>query len=1325
MSRLSLYLSLLLSLFSFQSRAEGESRFLFSHLGVEDGLSDRIVNCIEQDSEGFIWFGTENGLDRYDGYDMVPFMTDDGKNGTLIRSSVNCMLNDTQGRLWIGTRDGLEMYDPAVAAFVGIPDEIDSTGIVTSGNILIIFEDSHGQIWLGTKNGLAVYDVDNASVKNYNLRGIDHTQNRNIVRCIAEDFYGRLWIGTFDGLFILDSKSGNIRHVDVRQHIRLDPDNNLILSLEMDPVYPDILWVGTETGMHRLDIRTEKFLSLRKETVSGCFSNNVIKCIHPYSDSHFMIGTDYGFDFFSLDTYTSEFYKYDAYDPFSISSNVIWDILEDRDGNVWIATENGVSRILSSSLEPEIYRFPDMGAGPEMYGNIIGIVTDVSGDRLIALQDVVLRVTPSGSLLETYRFENATDMKIRAVHVDKNGRLWVGTTNSLWYKDRKDKLLKKVNISDLKYVYCIRESAKGDIWLNSDKGVVCIKNTSNLGDISEIISVKYEIGTIQPGQSFSVSSLGLEADGRYIWIGTSDYRIYRLDTDTGIMDNIKFCSGEKTETQILDFIYSDRLYVITRAGMFYYDEPSACLMPVPGAPIGDNIPNAAVADAYGNIWVSTYSGFIRHDVRTEENMFFDLSDYLDNGSIERRPGSLSCDASGKIWVSAYNMYISFSPEKEYVDQKKPELKISSIKVNGTPVQYRYDRNAKPELLLDYAHNTVSVGVSVLDFTAPGNIEYSFSLEGMDKDWSIPDYDNKVTYHSIPSGRYRLMMSAVNTDGIRYAVREITVRVRPPWWQSWYAYTAYIFLIFFLICYSWRMWRSRVRLAEEMRIGKIQSEADAELVRHKERFFTNISHEFRTPLSLIIGPVEELYSKTQDSVSRSQLDMVKSNAERLLRLVTQIMDFSKLEHGKLRLDLSEGDLVSFLKREYGMFSAEAMSRNIAYRFDCDYPSFFTRFDEDKIEKTVYNLLSNAFKYTPSGGGVTLGMKRASDGGVTIYVQDTGIGIPPDEIGNIFDRYFQSSYTDGKPGGAGIGLSMVKDYVSISGGTVQAGNNPDGGALFSVWLPLERIQTDLPVESDSGISDGKPVVLFADDNSEMCAFMKTALEGEYSVILAGNGSDALSKVMSLTPDVIVSDLMMPVMDGLEFCKAVKEREATDHIPFILLTAKADDESMLRGLETGADDYIAKPFNVRILKLRIEKALQRRSAVQEYFRKGLSGEKSASNEDIPEKELDPFVDKITSLIRANIADENLDISFLSDALKMPRQQMYRKVKALTGYTVVELIRTVRMQRAAEKLCQTSETVTEIMYSVGYTNNSYFSRCFSEIYGMSPKEYRRKSDS
>lgn len=1325
MSRLSLYLSLLSSLSFFQSRAEGESRFMFSHLGVEDGLSDRIVNCIEQDSEGFIWFGTENGLDRYDGYDIVPFMTDDGKNGTLTRSSVNCMLNDTHGRLWIGTRDGLKMYDSAVAAFVGIPDEADPAGAVISGNIRTIFEDSQGRIWLGTKSGLVMYDVDNTYMTYFSLIGVGETRNRNIVRCVAEDSYGKIWVGTFDGLFEICTESGEIRYVDVRKHIRLDPENNLVLSLLKDQVFPYILWVGTETGMHKLDVRTGEFMSLRKETDPGCFSNNVIKCIHPYSDSHFMIGTDYGFDFFSLDNYKSEFYSNDIYDPLSISSNVIWDILEDRDGNVWIATENGVSRILSSSLEPEIYRFPDMGAGPEMYGNIIGIVTDVSGDRLIALQDVVLRVTSSGSLLETYRFENATDMKIRAVHVDKNGRLWVGTTNSLWCKDRKDKLLRKVDISGLKYVSCIREDRRGNIWVNSEKGMACIRNSYAFVNPGELHIDRYDIYTAISDQSFSVSSLGLEKEGEYVWAGTSDYQIYRLDTGSSVISHVRLHTEKDNRAPVLDIIYSDRLYVITRAGMFYYDEPSACLMPVPGALIGDNIPNAAVADAYGNIWVSTYSGFIRHDVRTEENMFFDLSDYLDNGSIERRPGSLSCDASGKIWVSAYNMYISFSPKKEYVDQKKPELKISSIKVNGTPVQYRYDRNAKPELLLDYAHNTISVGVSVLDFTALGNIEYSFFFEGMDKDWSIPDYDNKVTYHSIPSGRYRLMMSAVNTDGIRYAVRDITVRVRPPWWQSWYAYTAYIFLIFFLICYSWRMWRSRVRLAEEMRIGKIRSEADAELVRHKERFFTNISHEFRTPLSLIIGPVEELYSKTQDSVSRSQLDMVKSNAERLLRFVTQIMDFSKLEHGKLRLDLSEGDLVSFLKREYGMFSAEAMSRNIAYRFDCDYPSFFTRFDEDKIEKTVYNLLSNAFKYTPSGGSVTLGMKRASDGGVTIYVQDTGIGIPPDEIGNIFDRYFQSSYTDGKPGGAGIGLSMVKDYVSISGGTVQAGNNPDGGALFSVWLPLERIQTGLPVDSDSGISDGKPVVLFADDNSEMCAFMKTALEGEYSVILAGNGSDALSKVMSLTPDVIVSDLMMPVMDGLELCKAVKEREATDHIPFILLTAKADDESMFRGLDTGVDDYIAKPFNVRILKLRIEKSLQRRSAVQEYFRKGLSGEKSTSNEDIPEKELDPFVDKITSLIRANIADENLDISFLSDALKMPRQQMYRKVKALTGYTVVELIRTIRMQHAAEKLCQTSETVTEIMYSVGYTNNSYFSRCFSEIYGMSPKEYRRKSDS
>ena len=1329
-------MKLYVNLFAFLSfipfLSSAQENLFFDRLNVEDGLSDRTVYCIEQDSEGFIWFGTESGLDRYDGYDIVPFMTDNGDNGTLYRKTVSCLHNDSCGRLWIGTRCGLYIYDPIVPGFSEISPDIDSLNILRAGNIRTLFEDSGGIIWAGTREGLVMYDVDNARIKHYDLVGIDgdvvrpnETRNQNIVRSIAEDSYGRIWIGTFDGLFVLERKSDHLREVKVSNRIHLDPGNNLILSLFFDVVDPNILWVGTETGMHRLDVRTESYVSYRKEVYSECFSNNVIKCIVSYSDDKFLLGTDYGLNIFDLNSCKSDCYMHDNDNLLSIGNNVIWDIFKDRDGDFWMATENGVSRILSSELDLEIYNVGQIREPIEYQENIVkGIVTDTAGNRWIALHDRVICETLSGTR-EEYRFNNATDMKVRTLHVGSNGIVWVGTTNSLWYKDKSDMFFRKVGGDCLKYVTCIKEDDAGRIWVNSIKGIARIQTWREDNQELQIEVHDYDICISCSDHSVSISCLGIEKKGTYIWAGTLNSEVYRLDTRSGDISTVNIKSGNLRNISVLDFIESDSLYMLTRNALFVYDEISGYLLPKENCVWENNFLNAAETDNYGNIWISTHSGFIWLDIHTGGNKFFDLSEYSYNGGIERRPGLLHRDKTGKMWAPSYDTYFAFSPQRTYDEDVSRQLKISSVEVNGVFTHYTHDKKGRPLLHLDYANNTVSVNVSMLVFASSESIKYSFMLEGMDKKWTIPDADNRITYHSIPSGKYVLELAAVSSCGTRYATQKIFINVSPPWWESWYAYAFYSFVLLSLVYYSWRMWRERVRLAEEMRIEKIHSEAEADLIRHKERFFTNVSHEFRTPLTLILGPVENLYEKWKDITSRSQLDMIKMNAERLLRLVSQIMDFSKLEYDTLKLNLSDGDMVVFLKREFDMFSTEAVSKNIIYTFDCEFSSFFTKFDEDKLEKTVYNLLSNAFKHTPSGGAIHLGLKSAPNGGIYVYVSDSGIGIPENERQAIFERYYQSSYTRDIPGGTGIGLSMVKDYVNLSGGKVSVDNKPGGGAVFVVWLPLERSNIeDCSCPDENKFEDGKPVILVVDDNAEMCTFMKSSLESEYNVLVAGNGSDALSKILSMPPDIIVSDLMMPEMSGIELCRIVKGQETTSHIPFILLTAVEDHESIYESFETGADDYITKPFNIKLLKIRLEKHLDLRRKVQEYFRNKLKyGDESEAVSDVALSNKDPFVDRVTDLIRTELSNENMDVQFLCERLKLPKQQVYRKIKALTGYTVIELIRTVRMQEAAERLRGTSDTVTEIMYAVGYSNNSYFSKCFSDTYGLTPTEYRKKS--
>ena len=630
-------------------------------------------------------------------------------------------------------------------------------------------------------------------------------------------------------------------------------------------------------------------------------------------------------------------------------------------------------------------------------------------------------------------------------------------------------------------------------------------------------------------------------------------------------------------------------------------------------------------------------------------------------------------------------------------------------------------------MLEYDENPVKICYSVLDFQYPQNVQYTTKLEGLDKQWNVTTGDNHVVYSHLSPGHYVLRIKAAYSDRSPVSESAMEIVVRHPWWSSTGAVIIYCLLLGGLAYFLWRTVRTSLRLREKVRIEGIRRQAQDELIQYKIRFFTNISHELKTPLALILGPMEEMMEESGEPEQQKKLEIMHSNASRLLKMVNQIMDFNKLEKGTIRLQPVEGELVGFINKIYDMFCSEARTRNISYSFLSEWKSYVTAFDDDKVEKVIYNLISNAFKYTADRGTINVRLGKCLLKGteaVEIRVEDNGVGIPEEEREKIFRRFYQSRNGDGNRTGTGIGLSLAKDFVDLMGGSIVATAGPEGGSVFTVCLPLEmknyaEDNTGDAMEKDE---DAK-CILVVDDNLEMCSFMQMSLEKDYKVIIAHDGEEGLRKVRKYDPDIIISDLMMPVMDGLEFCRHIKEDESVSHIPFILLTAKDGDENVYTGLQTGADAYISKPFNMKLLKLRLENLYESRKKMQAYICSRLKYGEVADEQENKEMFNDPFVDKVVKTIKESMADDALDVAALSEVMKLPKQQLYRKVKALTGLTVVELIRSVRLEAAAARLKNSNDTISEIMYSVGFSNNSYFSKCFAEQYKISPSEYRKQT--
>ncbi|MDR1455245.1 MAG: response regulator, partial [Tannerella sp.] len=1332
----------------------------FEHLSVEDGLSQLSVMAIFQDARGFMWFGTRDGLNRYDGDGFEIFREFDAGGKRISNGQIECIAEDGQKRLWVGTRRGLNRYDEDAGCFVPYY-HADSDSTITNNHILSLFRDHAGGLWAGSTNGLNRYLPATDHFERYPF---DSLLSDASIYALAEDGGENLWIGTERGLFTCSLRSGKMTRppLEIRERIS---------ALFHDS--KGRMWIGFfQHGICMYDAGSGRLTRYGRE---DGLNHLTVRRIEEDSGGNILAGTFGGLN--RYDEQIDGFVSIDGDREGSVPMNnfSVYSVFCDRAGTVWVGTYSG--GVSYYSPYNQCFRFHDPGgAGQTLFGIVgpmvehhSGIWMGTEGGGLLLFdrkrrschyhllpgathrsfsRNIVKSLFLENDRLWTgsansgiflfdipgRRFERTVSPPwgtIRyALFRDRDDRLWIGSSgsNSLGYMTGRGEFVNPLPLRDGRTfnpsnVRCILEDTAG-IFLIATYGNGVHAYDSYSGTVTPF---RYAAGGGNDSDSLAGSRITslCKTRGGDVWAGTFGGGISRLNRGDGSFENFGRQQGLAGET-----VYS------------------------------------LLEDHDGKLWMSTNAGISRFDPVTETFSNFDKN----NGIFiaEFTPGSGLVTADNEVFFGGNNGFVSFSPRKIRKNGYIPPILITGVSVNSRELDNAAMRD-RP-LRLTYRQSNMAFGFSALNFIYPRQNEYAYKLEGFDREWNYAGKRRVAYYTNIPPGTYTFLVKGSNNDGVwNGQPAAIHIRISRPPWNTWWAWTLYVAAVAAGLLLAVRYARIKNRLETDIRIEQMEKEKMEELHQMKINLFTNFSHELRTPLTLILNPLEEILQNSHlSSPLHGSLKLIHRNAGRLLYTVNQLMDFRKKESGHLRLRAAEGNIVKFTDEIFTAFNELARGRNIRLLLECDMEEMRMWYDRDLLEKVLFNLLSNAFKNTPGGGRITVSLSQWKRSGLeqafenkreffassglhdfaVITISDTGRGIPEAELEKIFDPFYQVRHTETQPSGTGIGLNLCKGVVELHHGIIWADNAAGApGAVFRVALPLGKThltESDLdpsfrnsedpvhymipegsgPYPADASAEQSAPgtsrSVLVVEDNIDVRHYIRSHLRKLYSVREAGNGQEAFGMAVEYLPDLIVSDIMMPVMDGITLCRMLKNDLRTGHIPVILLTARAAVIQVQEGFETGADDYVTKPFNAALLVTRIRNLIASRERLRELFGK----KTSPAFPELPTSQVDSrFMDIIYRFISEHLTDPDLNMDLLCRETGMSRSTFYRKIKMLSDLNPSELIRNTRLQFSVKYITGTDMTISEIAYEVGFSSPSYFTKSFRDYFHVSPTEMRGRS--
>ena len=1336
-------LCLVLAFFSLQAN----DRYIFKHINVKDGLSQGSVFAIAQDRAGFLWLGTRDGLNRYDGARFKHYRHDAANPRSLASNDVRAIYCDPSGNaIWIGTPDGVSRYDPDADTFSNYLHSGDNTS-PSATSVRCIFRDSKKRLWLGTDKGIVRYDSERdtfllgaaAGLGGVNTlfedrRGIlwagtdvglgrvVYTKKGEVaiapvlhpgarsfpmadyqIKACIEDAAGNLWIGTEQGgLYYWDRGAQRLRSFRYDAGSSGSLSNDRVRSLTFGP--DSSLWVGTFLGLNRYHGQRRSFQRfLSDDAAENGLSNSSIRTIFFDRSGGMWVGTYHGGISYSAPG-LSRFQNYTHLPKRnSISSNIVSSFAEDDRGNLWIGTEGGGLNYWDRERQA-FSTYPVQGgdAKPGIAGyNVKALLKD--GQRLwVGFFQVGLYAFDLQS--KTFRHyevsesETQTELNHSNVYslLKAGGRLWIATYGGG---------LNVLDLSRQKFYYyhhapsdphslssdltrVLYQDRRGQVWLGTEKGLNRVFTDSATG-------LPQRFQRYLPG--VQVYSILEDVKGRF-WVGTFSHGLFMLDPRTGRSTRFTEADG------------------------------------LPGHTIF-----GILADSSGKLWLSTNNGLSNMDPERRTFTNYHYSNGLKN--IEFNFNGYYKTQAGEMLFGGMNGFTVFQPSDFSPNPVAPSVVLSELKMFEQEVR----ANDKTRLLSTALNNAeritfryneavFAIGFAALDYLNPGSNQYAYKLEGLDKDWNYRVGQAEARYTIQRPGLYRFRLRAGNSDGVwNPRERVLEIKVLPPPWRSTPAYIGYIFLALFAIVGIFNFLQMRHRLQIE-HLSKLQQEALNEM---KLRFFTNITHEFRTPLTLILGPLDDLIRTHPEGELQKPLQSIRRNAQRLLNLVNQVLTFRKLESDYEHLAVVRGDLVALLRDVCQSFDESARLRNIRLRFVSVENSLIAWFDRDKLEKVAFNLLSNAFKFTPDHGEIELSVYQNSHSAF-FQIKDNGIGIKAEWHEEIFRRFNERLSVPYAPvQSSGIGLAMCRQLIALHHGSIRVESAEHQGAVFIVELPLghahfkeeELTGGEIPVTAPAfhpipaeAAATGKllpahaPTLLLVEDNPEILAYVQGFFQASYRVLTAADGKAALQVARKQQPDLIISDIMMPEMDGIAFCRTLKTEIPTSHIPVILLTANSADPVLISGLENGADDYITKPFNPEELRLRVRNLLQSRKQFREKFARVLHLEPSEITVTSADED---FLRRALAIVEKHIANPDFDVEQFARELVVSRPVLFAKLKALTDQTPNNFVKTIRLKRAAQLLSQGKLPIAEVGFQTGFPDARYFRKAFQKQFGCSPSEY------
>ncbi|WP_291117164.1 hybrid sensor histidine kinase/response regulator transcription factor [Flavobacterium sp. UBA6135] len=1359
----------LLSCFFLFSWVVSAQDVRFQKLTINEGLSQNVVFSITQDSDGFMWFATKDGLNRYDGYTFTIYQHSPSDKNSLASNYITTLFNDRNGTLWIGTENGvLHNYNKKTNNFQRIYLPLAHAMSKNTAEITNITQDKNATIWVGTKsNGIFKIPFDEEHYKlnqitqiyknpksNFNL------SDNNISKLHVDDS-GMLWIATANGLTRMHMKNEAMAtfyfEVQHKSTFGLDKDFGIGSIAEADK---NKLWLGTRSGLvlfNTLDFSYE-FYPHHLNIFRYGWGN--IKEIVEDKKGNLWLATAAELMRFDKTTKKYESFKNDPLLPESLNYNSISSLFIDHSNMLWVGTTGmGINY-----YDPKANRFGKLNRKDFLNSRIPGfsirsIVEE--NDRYVWIgAEVLYRWDRKTNQLKTFESSSKNlkhfgNTSVSSLLKSKDNALWIGSTEGLFrYNPKTEETVlfandpNNPNSLPKKGASFIFESQNGTIW------VITENHLSKIIDRNKGIFKNYTIKN-NSAENFIVQSFIYEDENNILWIASKNGMMAfnpvkeSFHTYLNNPENEKSLSNNNVNVICPDPYHPSRfLWIGTTGGLNLFDKKHQTFTHFSQK---DGLPNNVVygilPDSQNFLWLSTNKGISKFNPKDKTFRNYDVHDGLQ--SNEFNTGAFYKSAKGELFFGGISGVNYFFPEQIQDNPYLPSVAITGIKIyseNKSKKDYTETREIHSiyEEKLQFSHrdNILIFEFAALDFSAIAKNKFAYQLENFNDNWIYIDKSRSATFTNLPPGNYTFKVKGSNNDGVwNQKVTTVSFQVLPHWSGTWWAYLGY-FLILLAVLYRIRNYEmKRLKWKAKIEKDKNENETLRNLDQLKTRFFTNISHEFRTPLTLIRGNIEQLMEDHNASKIKNQLHQIDQNTQQLLKLINQLLDISKLEAGATQLNSKTYNIVPFIEHLVYSLEAVCQNRGITLSFTTESQTIHINYDEEKMEKVILNLLSNALKFTNDNGTIVVSV-TTNNNTVYITVKDDGVGIEPTALPFIFNRFYQADNSDTKPfAGTGIGLTLVKELIELHKGKVHVirneDSNNDKGTTFIIELPI-GIVVDIPLKQPikkemifhdavpdlkvAAIKNAKEVpkkiIVLVDDNPHIRLFLKQQLKDKYKIIEAENDKKGILKSQKHIPDLIIADIMMPEMDGYTMVEQLRNDELTSHIPIILLTGKATLDDKLKGLEYGVDAYLTKPFNSKELKITMANLMDQREQLRLKFQKSFKVEKSQ----VAVSSVDQlFLEKTIHYIKDNMDNANFSVELLAQKMCLSPSQLHQKMVALLDQAPGQLIRSIRLEHSADLLIQNAGNIAEICYQTGFSDQTYFSRAFKNQFGCSPSSYKK----